>query len=99
MQPPRKGRVENEFSGKTKTPKSQGNTKDMSREIADQVDGNSSAVISGEQSTPVPANVLSLSASKIDLSYYDSKEDYGNYNERDTGTANDLSSSTTIQKH
>ena len=40
----------------------------MSSEIADQVDGNSSGVISVEQSTFAPANVLSSSASQIDPS-------------------------------
>ena len=49
--------------------KSQGGTDDMSS--ADKVDGNGSAVISGEPSTSssAPANVLNSSASKIDLSY------------------------------
>ena len=74
--------------------KSQGGTEDMS--IADQVDGNGSAVISGEQSTAssAPVNVLNSSASKIDLSYYDSKEDNENYNKGDTDRTDDASSST-----
>ena len=82
----------------TKYTKSQGNTDDMSSEIADQVDGNSCAVISGEQSTSAPAIALSSSPSKINLSYYDSKEGYGNCKEEGTGTAGGLSSSTTTHK-
>ena len=76
----KKGRVKNEVLGGNKYTKSQGDTEDMSS--ADQVDGNGSVVISGEQSTScsAPTNVLSPSASKIDLSYYDSKEDSENYN-------------------